>query len=135
MSNLGRSVQRHFDYGAKPKIYENAKRLRRKMTHPETILWQKLRGRKFENLKFRRQHPVNQFIADFYCHELQLIIEVDGSIHNIHEIKEKDNGRTHMLEAMGIAIIRFSNEDIIYNLESVLTTLRIYCQSIQDKNN
>jgi imidazole glycerol-phosphate synthase subunit HisF len=135
MSKLGRSVQRHFDYGAKPIIYENAKRLRRKMTRPESILWQKLRGKKFDTLKFRRQHPVDQFIADFYCHKLQLIVEVDGSIHNLHEIIETDNGRTHMLKSMGIAIIRFSNEDIINNLESVLTVLRIYCQSIQDKNN
>ncbi len=133
MSNLGRSVQRHFNYGAKPIIFEYAKRLRRRMTRPESILWQKLRNRKFDNLKFRRQHPVNQFIADFYCHELQLIVEVDGSIHHLYEVKEKDIGRTYMLKSMGINIIRFSNEDIINNLESVLTTLRDYCQSIQNQ--
>ncbi|MCS4434570.1 endonuclease domain-containing protein [Aquiflexum gelatinilyticum] len=67
-------------YGASPEIFRRARELRKNTTPSENSLWTLLRKKQFEGYKFRRQHPVNKFIADFYCHELRLIIELDGGI-------------------------------------------------------
>ena len=75
-------------YGATREIQEKAKFLRRSETAAEKIIWKHLKSRKLNGLKFRRQHPIFQFIADFYCHEIKLVIEVDGENHNRTEIKE-----------------------------------------------
>ena len=107
-------------WNAKPGIFENAKELRRSMTEAEEILWKHLRNSKLHGLKFRRQHPVDIFIADFYCHQKKLIIELDGNIHDILEQKEYDEGRTFILEEKGFKILRFKNEEIINDLENVL---------------
>ena len=106
-------------FGAKPEIIEKAKELRKRETEAEKVLWEELRNRKLQELKFRRQHPIDCFIADFYCHELKLVIEVDGGIHDLPENKEYDIGRTHELEKFGITIIRFNNEEIMYNIQKV----------------
>jgi len=70
--------------------FENAKRMRKEPTHEEYVLWEELRNRKLLNYKFRRQHPLNKYIADFYCHELNLVIELDGNYHKEKDIIEKD---------------------------------------------
>ena len=93
------------------------------MTEAEEILWANLRGRKLNNLKFRRQHPVGKFILDFYCHEKMLAVEVDGKIHETEDVKEKDDGRTYMLTEWGITVVRFSNEEVIDDLHTVLETI------------
>lgn len=90
------------------------------MTPAEETLWQHLRGRKFKGHKFRRQHPLQSFIADFYCHTSKLIIEIDGGYHQSPEIKESDEIRTKELEALGLTVIRFSNEQVLNEMESVL---------------
>ena len=109
-----------FYYGASKELIILAKEFRKTQTEAEKILWKALRNHVFSELKFRRQHPVKCFIADFYCHEYKLIIEVDGGIHN-HDIqKEHDENRTSELDEMGIQVIRFTNEDILKNIESVL---------------
>jgi very-short-patch-repair endonuclease len=90
------------------------------MTEAVGILWKYLRNSKLNGLKFRRQHPVDIFIADFYCHQKKLIIELDGSIHDIFEQKEYDEGRTFELEEKGFRILRFKNEEILNDLENVL---------------
>ena len=112
-------------WNAKPGIFENAKGLRRSMTEAEKILWKHLRNSKLHGLKFRRQHPVDIFIADFYCHQKKLIIELDGNIHDILEQKEYDEGRTFKLEEKGFKILRFKNEEIINDLENVLDRILI----------
>jgi very-short-patch-repair endonuclease len=78
-----RTIDAEFFYGATPEIFLRAAELRRNMTNAEKLLWQELRSKKILNLTFRRQHPVNMFIADFYCHKARLVIEIDGSIHEI----------------------------------------------------
>lgn len=88
--------------GRNEQHYVNARRLRREETTAEAVLWETLRGRKFLNLKFRRQHPVNTYIADFYCHQLKLVIEVDGGYHADTDQKIKDEERTKALEEVGI---------------------------------
>ena len=106
-------------FGAKPEILEKAKELKKNETEAEKILWKHIRNRGLNGLKFRRQHPIDCFIADFYCHELRLVIEIDGGIHDLPENKKYDIGRTHELEKFGIKVIRFKNEEILNNIQKV----------------
>ena len=90
------------------------------MTETEKILWQAIRNRKISGFKFRRQHPVGQFIVDFYCVEARLVIEVDGEIHNKSEAKERDANRTAELESLGLKVLRFQNQEVDENIERVI---------------
>jgi len=110
--------------GANPKLFTNAKHLRLDATKAEGILWEKLRNRRFLNLKFRRQHPLHAFIVDFYCHELALIVEADGGYHNELEQHKLDKSRTDELENLGFKVVRFTNKNIIDNIEAVLERLK-----------
>jgi very-short-patch-repair endonuclease len=107
-------------YGAEPDILRTAAILRKNMTLAERVLWVKLKNRDIFKVKFRRQHPVWIFIVDFYCHEYKLVIEVDGEIHNESETKEYDLGRTAEIEKFGLKVIRFTNDQILYNIDSVV---------------
>jgi very-short-patch-repair endonuclease len=89
------------------------------MTLCEKILWQELRKNSKNGLYFRRQHPVSKFIVDFYCHELRLAVEVDGSIHDKEEQQERDLNRTAELENLGIKVLRIKNDDVLNNLRKV----------------
>jgi very-short-patch-repair endonuclease len=91
------------------------------LTDAERILWQKLRRKSLGGFKFRRQQPVGPYILDFYCHQAKLAIELDGSQHAI--AREYDEIRTAYLASMGIDVIRFWNNDVIGNLEGVLTRI------------
>jgi very-short-patch-repair endonuclease len=102
-----------------------AKELRRNLTSAEGILWSRLRNRQLGGLKFRRQHPIGPFIADFYCAEKRLIVEVDGDIHNM-QIKQ-DQARTMQFESYGYNVIRFHNEQVEQELESVLEAIQSAC--------
>ena len=99
-------------YNAKPHIFEKAKALRNNMTNSELTLWEKLKGKQMLGLRFRPQHPIDIIIADFYCHPIKLVIEIDGGIHKTTEQKEYDIGRTAELNYLGIEVIRFTNEEI-----------------------
>ena len=105
-------------------ILSRAERLRKNQTGVEKVLWKKLEKGNFENLRFRRQHPISKFIVDFYCHELLLVIELDGEIHNKAEVAERDEGREFELKKLGLAILRFTNHDIIHNMDNVLETIK-----------
>ena len=105
-------------FGAKHGILEKAKVLRNTMTSAERILWERLRNKQVLNLRFRRQHPIDIFIADFYCHQARLVIEVDGKIHESQ--KEYDIGRSAELERYSIQVIRFTNEEVEYDIENVI---------------
>src|SRR5688572_8423613 len=104
---------------ANAKIFENAKNLRGNMTAAEMALWLHLR-KGLNGGKFRRQHPIGKYVADFYCHKAKLVIEVDGSIHNDPEIALMDKDRENDLRAWGYFIIRFSNDQIFQSIEKVL---------------
>lgn len=93
------------------------------MTPSEKKLWKVLRNRKFLNLKFRRQHPISEYIVDFYCPEKKQIIELDGGIHNIPEEKENDEIRENELEKFGLKMVRFKNNEVLEHLDKVLTKL------------
>jgi very-short-patch-repair endonuclease len=116
--------ERPFHINATPIVFEYANALKKEMTEAEMILWKKLRGRRLKDLKFRRQHPVGKFILDFYCHALKLAVEVDGNIHELEDVEERDAGRTYMLTEWGITVIRFTNEEVTNNIDFVLNTIR-----------
>jgi very-short-patch-repair endonuclease len=120
MVKLGNSSQFDFYFGASKETIEYAKALRKRMTPAEIILWDNLRNRKLANTKFRRQHPIERFIVDFYCPEKKLVIELDGGIHEDSDQKEYDIGRSAEIEKYDIKIIRFKNEDIIDDLDNTL---------------
>ncbi|MFK5854987.1 MAG: DUF559 domain-containing protein, partial [Bacteroidota bacterium] len=80
-------------YGAKPHIFEKARFLRNNMTDSKLKLWEVLKGKRILGLRFRSQHPIDIFIADFYCHPVKLVVEVDGGIHKSSDQKEYDIGR------------------------------------------
>jgi very-short-patch-repair endonuclease len=114
------------------KVQIRAKELRKEMTHAETLLWDRLRNRKLQGLKFRRQQPIGPFIADFYCASHRLVIEIDGNIHNIQE--ENDELRTQQFEKYGYHIIRFNNREIEDNIDRVLTEIVSQCIKIEHEN-
>ena len=107
---------------AKEKL-ERSRELRREMTPAERILWQELRGNKL-GVHFRRQQVIAGFIVDFYCHKADLVIELDGSVHEESEQKVSDAERDKALGAMGLRVFRFKNEDVIKNLRGVLGRIR-----------
>jgi very-short-patch-repair endonuclease len=100
---------------ANPSTYEIARLLRKQQTEAEEMLWQLLRNRKVCNLKFRRQHAFENFVLDFYCHEIKLVIEADGKVHNEKDVIEYDNARTARLNEVGITVLRFTNDEIETN--------------------
>jgi very-short-patch-repair endonuclease len=111
-------------FGANLETQELAKFLRRQMTPTEKLLWQSLRNKNIMGVNFRRQHPIFFFIADFYCHELRLVIEVDGPIHQIKERLEKDRNRTAEFDRFGIKVLRFTNQEIKTNINRVIKRIR-----------
>lgn len=119
MAYLGKSVEKAFFFGASPEIIARARKLRNRTTLSEKILWQELRKRRLNRFIFRRQHPISRFIVDFYCHELRLVIEVDGSVHDSEKQKEKDRNRSAELANLGLTVIRFRNEEILKNERKV----------------
>ena len=102
------------------KIVHAARQQRRKPTPAEEKLWEALRGRRLAGLKFRRQHPYGWFILDAFCVEHQLEVEVDGGIHTHPAQAEHDAARTEFLEARGIRVLRFSNDEVENHLDEVL---------------
>lgn len=103
-----------------PELIQRARELRKDPTEAEALLWTQLRNRRLGGFKFRRQHPYEVFILDFYCKEARLGIEVDGGIHKIKSSVEYDQDRTEILEEEGVKIIRFWNSEVMNDLEGVV---------------
>lgn len=114
---------------APPLIFENAKALRKNMTEAEKVLWGYLKGG-IDGLKFRRQHPIGFYIADFYCHAVKLVIELDGKIHNKPEVKTLDEQRENELRKWGYQVIRFTNEELFQDIEKVLQTIKLKVEEL-----
>ncbi|TPN46993.1 MULTISPECIES: endonuclease domain-containing protein [unclassified Mesorhizobium] len=100
-----------------------ARSLRRDVTEAEAKLWQELRDRRLDRIKFRRQMPIGKYVADFVCPEARLIIEIDGSQ---HADSETDRIRKRELEAKGFRILRFWNDDILRDMNAVCDTIIAY---------
>jgi very-short-patch-repair endonuclease len=108
------------------KQLESAKELRREMTPAEKILWKQVKANKLNGLHFRRQQIVHGYFADFYCHQHELIVELDGGIHRFQ--KEYDAEREEYLISLGFRIIRFTNDEITKNLKGVLQKIVEECK-------
>src|SRR5437870_9591469 len=96
-----------------------ARELREKQTPAEALLWKLLRNRQLLGLKFRRQHQFGDYVADFYCHEAQLVIECDGAVHEDNERWHHDQNRDAYMIAQGLRVLRFSNAEILNEPDSV----------------
>jgi imidazole glycerol-phosphate synthase subunit HisF len=126
------------NYGASSTIFQYAEKLRANMTAEENMIWERC-CRKQLGVRIRRQHPIWKYIADFYCHELKLVIEIDGGIHLNRENREWDITREVTLNEFGIDIIRFTNEEVLNNIEIVMQRrkeriLRLKLKKIQMQN-
>ncbi len=97
---------------------------RKEPTPAEQHLWERLRGKRIDGFKFRRQHAIDRFIVDFYCREAKLIIEVDGPIHAY--TAEQDSIRTEILEGLGFRMIRFSNDEVLTTTDRVIAEIQKY---------
>ncbi len=117
------SYRENLHQGAPFQIYQNARVLRRSATEAEKKLWQLLRNRQLKGRKFRRQHAIDKYVLDFYCHECSLAIELDGGIHDDKMNRLYDQARTDSLEDLGITVIRFRNDEVIEEIESVMTMI------------
>jgi very-short-patch-repair endonuclease len=99
------------------------RQLRRNMTLPERLLWGQLRGKKLAGLKFRRQHPVGPYVVDFFCAERQLAIELDGEPHFDGDGPARDRRRDAFLQTERIRVLRFTNPDVLRDLDGVLDAI------------
>ncbi len=102
---------------------ENAKTNRSNMTDAESLLWHYLRQEQL-GVRFRRQHVIGDYIVDFICLKQRLIIEIDGGYHNDIVQQQEDRIRQNWLESMGYKVMRFTNEEVFYNIETVISTIK-----------
>ncbi len=116
-------------YESSPIIFANAKKLRNEPTASEIIFWSLLK-QYFSNFRFKRQHPISQYIADFYCHKLKLVVEIDGNIHLTEEAKNNDKLRDEFMQSLDLKIVRFTNEEVCKNGELVVQHLKDIIESI-----
>jgi very-short-patch-repair endonuclease len=103
---------------ARQKLRDRARQLRNEQTDAEAKLWARLRARQISGVKFRRQHPIGPYVADFCCVEHRLIIEIDGGQHA--EQMQSDQRRTAILKLHGFRVLRFWNNEVLANLDAVL---------------
>jgi very-short-patch-repair endonuclease len=121
-------------YGASKKIFQNAYALRKTMTEAEKKLWERLCKNQL-GVKIRRQHPLLNYIADFYCHQVKLVIEVDGGIHLIKENKEYDAARDAAMNEFELKILRFTNNEIMNEIDGVVDTIKKKIEELKSARN
>ena len=114
-----------------PQLLEFAKSMRHTATDAEHLMWQILRAKRFMNLKFRRQHVIKPYIVDFYCHEIGLVIELDGSQHGTDDAIEYDAERTTFLDALGLKVVRYWNHEAWRQTDVVLGDLWEVCLKLK----
>jgi very-short-patch-repair endonuclease len=104
-----------------PKLTERARQMRKEMTEPEQRLWFELRAKRFQNVKFRKQKVIGRYIADFASRDPMLVVEIDGDTHGNREVQDAE--RTAFLQSQGYEVVRFTNSDVMTNMEGVLTNI------------
>lgn len=100
--------------------------LRRNATPAERRFWSYVKNRQVQGFFFRRQHSIDRYIVDFYCPQLRLVVEIDGLVHQDYETQHNDKVRQQFLEACFIRVIRFTNKEVMENIEEVLKVLETY---------
>lgn len=117
----GVKKRRHYRGGFnRAGMLTRARELRANQTLAESCLWEKLRNRQLYGFRFRRQHQFGDYIADFYCHEAQLVLECDGSVHETNENWRHDQARDAYMVGQGLRVLRFTNEEVLNNTDEVL---------------
>jgi adenine-specific DNA-methyltransferase len=110
-----------------PRLIQYARELRHDLAPAERILWQQLRGRRFAGYRFRRQHLIDPYIADFYCAAASLVVELDGETHLGADREEADRRRQRFLEDNGLCVLRFWNTDVFESLDAVMEVIYREC--------
>ena len=115
-----------------PHLKELARQLRNNATKAEIRLWQKLKRDQMYGYDFHRQKPIDRYIVDFFCNKLRLAIECDGYSHQILEVYQKDTKKTRRLNALGIQVLRFSDWQILHDMENVLRVIEAYIVDFEE---
>ena len=113
-------------------LKEHARKNRKEMTQAEQILWESLREN-INSYKFRRQHPIGDYITDFACVTAKIIIEVDGGYHDDPQQQQDDQWRTEFIERNGFRVLRFSNDEVLYNLSAVIKDIKEELTKTEDE--
>ncbi|CAN5903645.1 DUF559 domain-containing protein [soil metagenome] len=116
-----------------PRLKDLARQLRKKMTKSEVLLWNELKQKQVLGYDFDRQRPLGEFIVDFYCKDLLLAIEIDGSTHDHEEAFWKDQQRQQDLEKLGIAFLRFDDREVKEDIRNVLRTIDIWIREWEER--
>ena len=111
-----------------PSLKTRRQELRSTMTPAEIRLWQAIKQRQFNGLKFRRQHSIGSYIVDFYCPSAKLVIELDGAVHDSESAWQYDEHRTALLTSLDLKVLRFENREVMENLDGVLSVIREHIQ-------
>jgi very-short-patch-repair endonuclease len=133
MGLIKRVIKKNMFFGSKAEIHELAVRMRKDPTDAEKAMWNILRKFRKSGFLFRRQHPLEFYVADFYCHKLRLVIEVDGEIHNDADVQVHDEGRTGELERFGIKVLRFTNAQVLNDDASVIEKVKSIIKESNDR--
>ena len=124
-------MNRHFNR-TKEKV--TRRRLRQEQTYFEKIVWMYLRNRKMLGCKFRRQYSIDRYVVDFYCPELKLAVEIDGSVHEVEENKQNDRERQSYIESYGIEFLRIKNEELLGNPNKAFERIEQRIKCLQNKS-
>jgi very-short-patch-repair endonuclease len=116
-----------------PKLKELARQLRNNSTQSEIKLWHFLKGKQMRGYDFHRQKPLLDFIADFYCYELKLVIELDGYTHLLEETQLKDEKKQKSFEKVGLHVLRFLDEEVMHDIDNVLRVIESYIEEFEAK--
>jgi very-short-patch-repair endonuclease len=108
-----------------PEKVERSRELRRDMTPAERLVWERVRGRGLRGLRFRRQQVIDGYIADFYCHEAAVVVEIDGPVHE--QRTDFDRGRDAVFRHRGLTVVRFKNDEVRHDLEGVMRRIAAAC--------
>lgn len=117
-----------------PKLTQLAKKLRNDSTETEIYLWLKLKGKQMYGYDFHRQKPIDNYILDFFCYDLMLGIEVDGYSHEILEVHNKDIVKEKRMNELGITILRFSDFEVLRDMENVIRAIEFYILEFEKTN-
>jgi very-short-patch-repair endonuclease len=115
-----------------PKLTEFARQLRNNSTKSEIKLWKYLRNGQMMGYDFHRQKPIDNFIADFFCNKLCLVIELDGITHQLAEVIEKDKIKENRLNELGITVLRFSDNEVMNDIDNVVRAIENFILDFED---
>lgn len=118
-----------------PKLKELSRQLRNNSTLSEVLLWDELKAKKMYGYQFMRQKPILNYIVDFFCSKLNLVIEIDGDSHSHDEASTADQNRQKEIEELGIHFLRFDDLDVKHNIHNVLRTIQSFILDFEEKDN